>query len=167
MSRLTSEKKRNWKKTVAKVASWVVKGFPFLHRHRCHHIIDKKEVVCILSSLFVVFADSSSCRRRCQCPSPSYLSSCVFHEWREEWWRDVGGYRSAVVLHDARSINIYFYLEDWEWKPRNPGETHEVWRGFWTKTSWSAEVKQTLLDGDTLWCWTQSRISNQRYFSVF
>ena len=85
---------------------------------------------CILFPPFFVFADSSICHRGFTCPALGNLSSCVFHERREGWWRDVGGNWSAVVFHPAGGINDFFRFEDWEWKPRNPGDTNEVWRGF-------------------------------------
>ena len=156
MSRVTSEKKL---KRLRRLQTGSSKAFLFFFVIVVMTTMTKK-IVCILSPFSFVFADSPSCGRGCPCPSLGYLSSSVFHERREEWWRDVGGHRSAIVFHHVGSINIYFYLEDWEWKPRNPGETNEVWRGFClsTKTSLSAKVKQTLLHGDTSWCLTQSRI---------
>ena len=106
------------------------------------------------------FADSSIYRRGCPCSAFGNLSPCVFHERREDRWRDVGGNWSAVVLHHAGDINHFFCLEDRTWKPRNPGETNKVWGCSCLSiiTSWSAKVERMLLNDDTSWYLTLSRI---------
>ena len=132
-----------------------------LVRHRLHQMIDIKGSFFFVLFFFLyfifpffVFADSSIYHRDCTCPALGNLSSGVFLERREGWWRNLGGNWSAVVFHPAGGINHFFRFEDRTWKPRIPGETNEVWHGFtlFVKTSRSAKVQRTLVNGDTSWC---------------
>ena len=117
-----------------------------------------KQLFVLLSFFLYYFADSSIYRRGCPCSAFGNLSPCVFHERREDRWRDVGGNWIAVVLHHAGDINHFFCLEDRTWKPRNPGETNKVWHCFCLCIKTSRSAKLTLLNGDTSWYLTLSRI---------
>jgi len=117
-------------------------------------------------SSFFVFADSSICHRGFTCPALGNLSSCVFLERREGWWRDLGGNRSVFVFPPAGGINHFLRLEDWKWKPRMHGETNEVWLLSLCRNQSNCESTANL----NLWWYflvlTQGRISNLEYFDT-